>query len=324
MPTKNINSDETNPECEIVVSRVFDAPRELVWEVWTDPEHVAKWWGPVGFSTTIKEMDVRPGGVWLQTMHGPDGSNYPNKSVFREIIKPERIVYSHGGCRENGPGASFTGIWTFEAVEDRKTRVTVRLVFASAEERDFVAREFGAVEGGHQTLARLAEHLASMTSAGEELTIVRVFDAPRELVFKAWTDPKLVMRWWGPKDFTAPFCEIDLRPGGVFRYCMRSPDGKEFWNKGVFHEIIVPEKIVSTMYFSDKDGNRVGPEYYGLAGGPSEMPLDTVTFEVVEGKKTRLTLNRKNLPGISAEFMSGMNQGWNQSLDRFAAAIPRN
>jgi uncharacterized protein YndB with AHSA1/START domain len=324
METKNINPAETNSEREIVMSRVFDAPRELVWEAWTNPAHVAKWWGPVGFSTTIETMDVRPGGVWSQVMHGPNGANYPNKSVFKEVIKPERIVYSHGGGRENGPGASFRGTWTFEALEARKTKVTIRLTFASAEERDFVAREFGAVEGGHQTLARLAEQLASMASTAGELTIVRLFAAPRELVFRAWTDPKLVMRWWGPKDFTSPFCEIDLKPGGVFHYCMRSPDGKEYWNKGVFHEIITPAKIVSTMYFSDKDGKTVGPEYYGLSPDcPSEM-RDTVTFEAVDGDKTRLTLNRKNIPTISGDFLSMMNQGWNQSLDRFAAAIPPN
>jgi uncharacterized protein YndB with AHSA1/START domain len=89
----------------IVISREFDAPRELVWEAWTNPKHVANWWGPRGFSTTIEVMDVRPGGVWKHVMHGPDGANYPNKSVFKEVVKPERIVYSHGGKREGGPAS---------------------------------------------------------------------------------------------------------------------------------------------------------------------------------------------------------------------------
>ena len=117
----------------------------------------------------------------------------------------------------------------------------------------------------------------------------------------------------GAEGFYVAFFEIDLKPGGVFHYCMRSPDGKEYWNKGVFHEIITPAKIVSTMYFSDKDGKTVGPEYYGLSPEcPSEM-RDTVTFEAVDGDKTRLTLNRKNIPTISGDFLSMMNQGWNQS-----------
>ena len=147
---------------EIVISRVFDAPRELVWEVWTDPKHVVHWWGPNGFTTTIETMDVRPGGVWKHVMHGPDGTDYPNKSVFIEVVKPERIVYSHGGGREGGPGAQFEATWTFDALEGNKTRATGRMVFASAADREHVVREFKAVEGGHQTLGRLAGYLAKM------------------------------------------------------------------------------------------------------------------------------------------------------------------
>jgi uncharacterized protein YndB with AHSA1/START domain len=120
------------------------------------------WWGPNGFTNTIETMDVRPGGVWKHVMHGPDGTDYPNKSVFVEVVKPERIVYSHAGGKEGGPGAHFEATWTFEALEKNKTRATGRMVFASAAERDHVAREFKAVEGGHQHLGRLAAYLAKM------------------------------------------------------------------------------------------------------------------------------------------------------------------
>jgi len=149
---------------EIVIAREFAAPRELVWEAWTNPKHVVNWWGPRGFTTTIEEMDVRPGGVWKHVMHGPDGANYPNKSVFKEVVKPERIVYSHGGGRAGGPGAHFVSTWTFDALPTGKTRVTIRMVFPSATDRNFVVKEFGAIEGGHQTLARLAEYLAETLS----------------------------------------------------------------------------------------------------------------------------------------------------------------
>jgi uncharacterized protein YndB with AHSA1/START domain len=147
---------------EIVVSRIVDAPRELVWKAMTDPRHVIHWWGPRGFSTTIEEMDVRPGGVWKHVMHGPDGTDYPNKSTFKEVVKPERIVYSHGGGKAGGPGASFVATWTFDVVPTAKTKVTIRMVFASAADRDFVVKEFGAIEGGKQTLERLSEHLPKM------------------------------------------------------------------------------------------------------------------------------------------------------------------
>lgn len=143
----------------IVVTRVFDAPRELVFEAWTHPEHVVQWWGPRGFTTTVHEMDVRPGGVWRFVMHGPDGTHYENKVVFVEVVKPERLVYDHGP-----EGASdikeFHVTVTFDD-DEGKTRLTLRMVFDSTAERDR-AVEFGALEGGNQTLDRLGEYLATM------------------------------------------------------------------------------------------------------------------------------------------------------------------
>jgi uncharacterized protein YndB with AHSA1/START domain len=158
MTSKN-NLPEETADREIVITREFSAPRELVWEAMTNPKHVVNWWGPRGFTTMIEEMDFRVGGVWQHTMRGPDGVNYPNRSVFKEIVKPERIVYQHGGKRENGPGVSFVSTWTFDSIEANKTKVTIRMIFPSATERDFVVKEFGAIEGGKQTLERLGEYL---------------------------------------------------------------------------------------------------------------------------------------------------------------------
>ncbi|HEY6280285.1 MAG TPA: SRPBCC family protein [Burkholderiales bacterium] len=155
------NHTEETAGREIVITRVFDAPRELVFNAWVDPKQVVHWWGPKGFTTTIEKMDVRPGGVWKHVMHGPDGTDYPNKSVFIEVVKPERIVFSHGGGRKGGPAAQFQATWTFEA-QGAKTKLTIRMLFRSAAERDQVVKEYGAIEGGKQTLDRLAEHLAKM------------------------------------------------------------------------------------------------------------------------------------------------------------------
>ena len=143
---------------EIVVTRVFDAPRELVFAAWTDPKKVGQWWGPNGFTSTIQEMDVRPGGVWRLVMHGPDGKDYDNRIVFIEVVPPERLVYRHGSGDEPAPGDFETTV-TFEDVEG-KTRLTMRAVFASAAEREHVVSEYGALEGANQTLERLAEYLA--------------------------------------------------------------------------------------------------------------------------------------------------------------------
>ena len=241
-----------NADREIVISREFSAPRELVWEAMTNPKHVVNWWGPRGFSTTIETMDFRVGGVWKHVMRGPDGARYPNKSIFKEIVAPEKIVFSHGGGREEGPGASFQATWTFEALAADKTRVTARMVFPSAAERDFVAQEFGAVEGGRQTLERLGEHLAGTLS--KPFVISREFKAPRELVWEAWTERDRLTQWFGPKGFMMSAAKLDFRPGGSFHYSMRTPDGKEMWGKFVYREIVAPEKIVLVNSFSDAGG----------------------------------------------------------------------
>src|SRR5579871_1002412 len=123
---------------EIVITRELNAPRELVWEAMTDPKQVVKWWGPRGFSTTIETMEVKPGGTWKHVMRGPDGTEYPNSNIFKEVVPPERIVYSLAGGKKGGRGVEFESTWTFEALAADKTRVTIHMVFSTSEDRDFV------------------------------------------------------------------------------------------------------------------------------------------------------------------------------------------
>ena len=144
---------------EIVITRLINAPQELVFDAWTDPEQVGQWWGPSGFTTTTHKMEVKPGGVWRFVMHGPDGRDYQNKITYLEIVPPERLVYSHGGGEEDLEPISFQTTVTFVA-EGNRTRVTMRAVFPTREQRDRVVKEHGAIEGGEQHLARLDEHLA--------------------------------------------------------------------------------------------------------------------------------------------------------------------
>lgn len=156
-------SDANTAEREIVIERTVNAPRDQVWRVWTEGDQIAAWWGPNGFTTTIHEMDVRVGGVWRFIMHGPDGTDYPNKVVYREIVKPERLVYDHGEDDDAHPH-DFRATITF-AAQGRKTKVTLRALFASAEARA-ASVKFGAIEGGAQTLARLDQHVATMSETG--------------------------------------------------------------------------------------------------------------------------------------------------------------
>jgi uncharacterized protein YndB with AHSA1/START domain len=149
-----------------------------------------------------------------------------------------------------------------------------------------------------------------------ELVITRVFDAPRELLWKAWTDPDMLMQWWGPKGFTSPYYKMDLRVGGKYLYCMRSPEGQDFWATGVYKEIAPLERIVFSDSFADAEGNVVPASHYGM-----DMPLEmlvTVTFEEQEGK-TRMTLRHADLPAGEMREMTGA--GWNESFDKLAAIL---
>jgi uncharacterized protein YndB with AHSA1/START domain len=304
------NTAETDTkDREILITRLLNAPRELAFRAWTDREQIAKWWGPRGFTTTTHEMDVRPGGVWRFIMHGPDGTDFDNKITYIEVVEPERIVYDHG----DGEDVQFRSTVTFEA-QGMQTLLIMRAVFPTVEERDRVVREYGAVEGGNQTVDRLEQHLAVLTGGGRVLEINRLFDAPRERVFAAWTEPERFVQWWGPRGYTTPMCEIDLRPGGVMRFCMRSPEGQDIWCGGVFREVTPPWRLVYMVYFTDANGEKVAPTEYGTSADWPEEALVTVLLDDYGGKTNMTLLHHAGT--ARDEEIEGANQGWNESFDK--------
>ena len=450
----------------IVFSRVLDAPRELVWQAMSDPQHLVRWWGPRGFTTTIERLDFRAGGVWKHVMHGPDGANYPNKSVYMEIVPHERIVYSHGGGREGGAGVHFVATWSLEPSETDRTRLTVRLECVSTADRDVLVREYRAIEGGNQTLEKLSEHLAKIpvvvertfdgsvnavwraltdikqmkqwyipsiesfkpevgfrtefnvqeggkdylhqweiatvvpgrkiayrwkfggypgdsvvtfelspagdktslklthegletfrpaenpalarknfeegwtsligsslkalveghgAAAGREFIFTRVFDAPREAVWRAWTEAEQLQRWFGPKGCTVPACSLDLRPGGLFHYCMQTPDGHVMWGKWIFRDILPPERLAAIMSFSDAQG---GVTRHPLSPTWPLETLSTMTLKEHAGQ-TELTLRWSPHAATESERLTfdlsheSMKQGWTGTLDQLAAYLAK-
>jgi len=146
------------------------------------------------------------------------------------------------------------------------------------------------------------------TNLLENLEITRIFDAPRELVWKAWTDPEIVMQWWGPDGFTSPACKIDFRVGGQYLYCMRTPDGWEGWSGGEYSEIIPHEKIVSILFYADQNG-RVEP-----ADKNDVEVRDVVTFEDLGNGQTKLIFKRSH-------WDEGEDIGMIQILDKLAALL---
>ena len=153
----------------------------------------------------------------------------------------------------------------------------------------------------------------------EPMVVIRVFDAPRELVWRAWTDPQYVMQWWGPKGFTCPSCEIDFRVGGKYLFCMRGPDGYEGWNAGEYREIVPYEKIVSTMYFADSKGNRISPGELGLEQEAIYDSPDVILFEDIGNGQTKLTFIGNETMRSALE--SGQFEGWREQLEKIAAVV---
>ena len=196
---------------ELKLTRLYDAPVEAVWDAWTDLEQVAKWWGPRGFTITTHSKDLRPGGHWNYTMHGPDGVDYPNKTKYFEVEKHRKLVYDHGANDEQGPLFRVTVLFS-EIKGKTKLDMTMALptVEAAEETRKFIKKA-----GGDATWDRLAEYLEKGSSGKEKFVINRSFDAPRDLVFEMWTNPSHIAHWMSPKGFSMQFIKCD-----VSTYCI--------------------------------------------------------------------------------------------------------
>jgi uncharacterized protein YndB with AHSA1/START domain len=158
--TEKFSLDLTSDPKVIAGTRIFDAPRALVFSAWTEPRHLAQWFGPNGFSLTTHSFEFRPGGTWRFVMHGPDGRDYQNRVTFDEIVPPERLAYHHGG-EDDVELVQFKTIVTFEDLGGQ-TKLTLRGIFPSAKERDRVIREYGADKGQVETLARLAAYVKQL------------------------------------------------------------------------------------------------------------------------------------------------------------------
>jgi uncharacterized protein YndB with AHSA1/START domain len=317
---------------EIALSRVFDAPRELVWRAFTDPARLAHWWGPLGFTTRTQRMDATPGGAWRFVMIGPDGREYENLITYLEVVEPERLRYRHGGDKDVEP-VNFEVVVTFEkdgeAVD--RTRVTMRSVFPSREALEFVVREYGAIEGGKQTLERLAGQLRDAAAVGtgpldRPFVTTRVFRAPSTLVWDAWTQCEHLARWMGPKGTTIAHSTLDLRPGGLFHYGMQTPDGKVMWGKWVFREIVRPERLVVVVSFSDE---HAGITRHPLAPGWPLETLSTMTFAEHAGIGGGTTVVLSWMPinatvaerGLFAASHASMEQGWGGTMEQLATYL---
>jgi uncharacterized protein YndB with AHSA1/START domain len=307
---------------ELVITRMIDAPRDRVWKAWADPERVRQWWGPKHFTSPVAKSEFRVGGTYLYCMRSPEGKDYWSTGVFREIVRHERIVYTDSFADEKGrvvPG-TYYGMGedfplemvvtvTFEE-RDGKTKLTLTHAGMPGGPHDENAKQ-----GWNETLDKLTEFVGDrrsrpkgrmtfVTPSDREIIMERVFDAPRERVFKAYTDPKAIPLWWGPRRYTTIVEKMDVRPGGTWRYISRGSDGAEFAFHGVYREIVRPKRIVTTFEFE---------------GTPGHVVVDTATFEEHDGKtKVTVTSRFETVEDRDEMVKTGMEEGARESWDRLA------
>jgi uncharacterized protein YndB with AHSA1/START domain len=322
-----VGSDE--PLFEI--SRVFHAPRALVFKAWTEPGHLVQWWGPRGVVNPVCEMDVRVGGAYRIVMRMPNGVEYPISGVFEEIVPPARFVMTQDcaehpkawhdmvkpnrAASETNPAGVLHTTVTFDDLGG-KTRVTVRTRFESAAIRDAMVK-MGMRQGWGQSLDRLAEHLKTSVATDRELINSRIVDAPAELVWKAMTEAKNVVNWWGPVGFSTTIKQMDVRPGGVWEHVMHGPDGTDYPNRSVFKEVVEPHRLAYSC-----SGSKVG--------GPGVEFESTWTFEPVEGDageeraRTQVTIYIVFATAEEREMVCrvyGAAEGGRQTLGRLAEFV---
>ena len=305
-----------NSSNEIQITRIYDAPVKLVWEAWTDPEQVAQWWGPRGFTITTHSKDLRPGGHWDYTMHGPDGEDYPNKTKYFEVEPYARLVYDHG-ANDDQPPLFRVAVQFAELNGKTKMEMTMTLATpeAAAETRKFIKKA-----GGNATWDRLAEYVGKQSAAKELFVISRSFEAPLATVFKLWTDPEHFSKWLPPTGFTMSFIREDVRVGGRCFYSMTDGHKTAMYGSVKYLEITPPSRIVYTQQFCDEKENI---SRHPLSPVWPETMLTTVILAEEGPHQTRATVTWEpygpTTPEEIAVFIDarrGMTLGWTGSFDK--------
>lgn len=305
---------------EIEITRVYDAPVKLVWAAWTDLKHVEKWWGPRGFTLTTKSKDLRPGGKWIYTMHGPDGTDYPNIATYHEVVKHEKLVYDHGGNEERQK--LFTVTVTFRE-EKGKTVMHMTMTLDTAE----AAREtkkFIKKANGNSTWDRLGEYLGNETEGKDFFIINRSFPAAPHTLFEMWANPEHLAKWLAPAGSTMAFLHADVREGGRSLWSMTDSSGGVMYGQLHHRKIVAPKLLVYAQNFCDKNGERCKPPF---APSYPETVLTTVTFAPEEAG-TRVTVRWEIEGEASAaerktfhEMKGSMTGGWNGSFDKLDSLL---
>ncbi len=307
-----------NKSNEIKITRIYDATVKTVWEAWTDPAKVAKWWGPRGFTLTTHSKDLKVGGHWSYTMHGPDGTDWPNKTLYHEVVPYQKLVYDHGGSDDRP--ALFRVTATFTEVKG-KTKLDMTMALPTVEAAE-ETRKFIKKAGGDSTWDRLAEYLEKEDTGKEVFTINRSFEAPINLMYKMWTDPQHFAKWLAPTGFNMQFIGgADIRTGGSTFYCMSNEHGLKMYGRAQYIEVKSPDTLVYTQQFTDEN-NKETTRHPMAPTWPATMKT-TVKFAEEGPEQTRVTITWEIVGDYNAEELntfiagrSGMTMGWTGSFDK--------
>ncbi len=305
---------------ELYLSRVYDAPARLVWAAWTDPKQAAQWWGPRGFTITTKSKDLRPGGKWIYTMHGPDGVDYPNIATYLEVVEGKRLVYDHGATETTPP--LFRVTVTFEE-KAGKTHMDMTMALETAEAAT-QTKKFIKEASGNSTWDRLAEYLEKKDHDREVFVINRSFEAPVELLYDMWTKPEHFSRWLPPTGFEMEFLRMDLRVGGRSFFKMFNA-GLSMYGSITYKEMKKPSRLMYEQDFRDSE-DRIS-RHPMLPTWPPSM-IATVTFAAEADNETRVTVEWQPSPESTTEEVAvfvaqkpGMTMGWTGSFDKLEELI---
>lgn len=308
-------------ENELRLVRIYNAPVQLVWEMWTEDKHATKWWGPRGFTITTKSKDLKPEGKWIYTMHGPDGVDYPNITTYLEVKKYSRLVYDHGATEDQQ--ALFRVTVTFEECNGT-TVMDLTMAFKTPDAAKGIAKLIKKANG-NSTWDRFAEYIEGQTTKNDIFVINRSFHAPQKSVFEMWTSPKHFASWMGPTGSTMEIIKADVREGGSLHYVMDHTLNHELYGM-VKYKIIRPNNLlIYSQNFSDKNGDLVKPSF--APSWPDSM-LTTIEFHEESSSETRVTL-RWEVHGAANEIerktfhdaKSGMTDGWEGSFDKLEEAL---
>ncbi len=306
-----------NKPNELYITRIYEAPRALVWDAWTDLEQVAQWWGPRGFTITTHSKDLRPGGHWHYTMHGPDGVDYINKTKYFEVEEQAKLVYDHGGNDEQAPLFRVTVL--FSDVDNGKTKLEMTMALPTPEAAVEI-RKFIKKASGDSTWDRLAEYLEKETTGKETFVINRTFAAPLDVMFQMWTDPAHFAAWLPPTGFTMQFLRCDIRPGGSGFYCMSGANNIKMYGRTQYLEIDKPHRIVYTQQFCDEQENI---SRHPMAPTWPETMLTVVQLTAEDDQHTRVTVTWEPHGAVTPAELetfikarAGMTQGWTGSFDK--------